>query len=419
MNKAIIVPTKYQPSDSIIERIDQFLKECKPVEIEETVQLLLRYDQKSKAYYLSCLIKAELLVDKSDTEASIDDGEDDELYKLNRDVTDDEAAFIEMVSDAGNGRSFEDIVLEYDLSYKSERPLKVYGGQHRITAISKVLDKQKGSDVAHGVRVYFDLSREQKVEIARINNTSIAVPNDLLDRMQEQLLGTELRDWCQSIGLLQSGQDVAARKDPIIPTARIVRTLLVNYFRGMKSKDVTLHQPVICKSRGLDPDYVQVRKAINWQNDDLARMGREFARLHNVQRERVNRWKKGKNAESARKAISLTVVAAWGYAAGLFQNSSSDLDILYALPDSTSEPDDPLNAKALSAARLKGIDPDTYRGLGTRTGSTELGRMLEVFLVLATKATNKKITLDLANAAIKSYEAKRTSYEADKSLSKI
>jgi hypothetical protein len=89
------------------------------------------------------------------------------------------------------------------------------------------------------------------------------------------------------------------------------------------------------------------------------------------------------------------------------------------IPESTSPPEDPLNAKALSLARLKGTDPDTYRGLGTRSSPKELGRMLEVFLVLATKASKKKITKELANAAIQSYEAKRAVYEADKVLGRI
>ena len=79
---------------------------------------------------------------------------------------------------------------------------------------------------------------------------------------------------------------------------------------------------------------------------------------------------------------------------------------------------DPLNAKALSQARLKGTDPDTYRGLGTRNSSKELGRMLEVFLVVAQK-NKDKITKELANAAIQSYEAKRAVHEADKVLRKI
>jgi hypothetical protein len=69
---------------------------------------------------------------------------------------------------------------------------------------------------------------------------------------------------------------------------------------------------------------------------------------------------------------------------------------------------------------MKGIDPDTYRGLGTRSGPAELGRMLEVFLVQSMKATRKKrITKELANAAIQSYEAKKAHHSANKALGKL
>ncbi|GAJ01581.1 unnamed protein product, partial [marine sediment metagenome] len=56
------------------------------------------------------------------------------------------------------------MVLEYDKSYRSSKPLKVYGGQHRIRAITNSLNDV--NNIFHGVRVYFDLNRNQKVEIA-------------------------------------------------------------------------------------------------------------------------------------------------------------------------------------------------------------------------------------------------------------
>jgi len=323
-----------------------------------------------------------------------------------------------MEEDALNGRSFEDLVLEYDTSYHPQKSLKVYGGQHRLRAIEKAQDK-KGL-VLHGVRVYFDLSREQKVEIATVSNTSIAVPNDLLDRMREQLIGTELRDWCQAVGLLDKGVDFADRRSPDMPTVRIARTLLVNFFLGLDAKQLDdFHQPIICKSGGIDEQYLTVRNRINWNDEGLKEMGKQFARLHKLQRQSVLERQEDKNAEFARKALSLSVVSSWAYAAGLFQSDKSLLHIHYSIPDSTLPPEDPLNAKALSEARLKPTDPDTYRGLGTRSSPNELGRMLEVFLVLATKASKKRITKELANAAIQSYVAKRAVYEADKVLGRI
>ena len=80
------------------------------------------------------------------------------------------------------------------------------------------------------------------------------------------------------------------------------------------------------------------------------------------------------------------------------------------------EDEDPLNATALSTARLKGVDPDTYRGIATRINRTELGRMLEVFLLQAIRARRRGITKKLANAAIKSFEAKKRTQEAEKAV---
>ena len=337
---------------------------------------------------------------------------------MNREITEDQAAYKQMEEDAYGGRSFEDIVLEYDTSYRPKKPLKVYGGQHRLRAISKATETRGG--VLHGVRVYFCLSREQKVEIARVNNTAIAVPNDLLDRMQEQLFGSELREWCQRVGLLNDGEDFADRRTPDRPTVRIARTFIVNYHNGLRAADIEdFHQPILCKSGGSDDDYIRIRKLIDWKDPQLQKAGEEFSRLHKRQRESVLKRDEDSFAEYARRALSMSVVASWAYAAGLFQREPVSLEHLYFLPDRVSGREDPLNAKALSQARLKGVDPDTYRGLGTRSSPGELGRMLEVFLVLARRANKKKINKELANAAIQSYEAKRATHEAAKVLKRI
>ncbi len=86
---------------------------------------------------------------------------------------------------------------------------------------------------------------------------------------------------------------------------------------------------------------------------------------------------------------------------------------LFALTKETEN--DPLNASALLRARLRGTDPDTYRGIGSRISRGELGRTLEVFLLQALK-TKEGITAKLANAAIKSYEGKKLSASAEKDL---
>lgn len=418
MNSSILIRPELSPKKNVIKSIDNFLNAFQPHEVKMGTKVLLYFDEKSEAYYLMCHLDGKVLAQHCDLEASLDADEDDEIYKLNREITEDQAAYKLMEEDALNGRSFEDLVLEYDTSYHTTKPLKVYGGQHRLRAITKA-ESNKGS-VSHGVRVYFDLSREQKVEIATVNNTSIVVPNDLLDRMREQLLGSELRDWCQSVGLLDKGVDFADRRSPDTPTVRIVRTLLVNFNLGMNAAELDdFHQPIVCKSGGIDEEYLSVRSNVNWSDENLKEMGKHFARLHKLQRDSVTGRQEDNYAEFARKALSLSVVAGWAYAAGLFQRDQELLNTHYSIAESTSPPEDPLNAKALSLARLKPTDPDTYRGLGTRSSPNELGRMLEVFLVLATKASKKRITRELANAAIQSYVAKRAVYEADKVLGRI
>jgi hypothetical protein len=414
----IIIPADIKPKSPVVRKVKEFLSNFNIYEISNGAKLVLYFDDKSNSYYIVCHLDGNTLVDKCDLGASIDapEEDEDEIYKLNRDITEDQIAFKNMEKDALEGRSFEDMVIEYDTSYQKNKPLKVYGGQHRIRAISKA-QTQKGS-IFHGVRVYFDLTREQKVEIATINNTSIAVPNDLLDRMREQLLGSELRDWCQKVGLLDKGEDFADRKSPDAPTVRIARTILLNFNLGKQTKVEDFHQPVVCKSGGLDDSYVNMRKDIDWSDDSLEQMGKEYARLHKTQRERVRERTDDNNAEFARKALSLSVAASWAYAAGMFQKNEEHLKNHYLLPDSASAPDDPLNAKALSKARLKGTDPDTYRGLGTRVSSTEMGRMLEVFRLQAT-VVKRGITKQLANTAIKSFEANRTRHEADKAIGKL
>jgi hypothetical protein len=403
------------PDTHILHTAKDFLGKFKTHELENGTKHVLLFDKRSKAYYLNCHLDADLLVTKSDLDAVLDPNESED-YKLNRDIYTDTYAYKLMESDALRGRSFEDLVVEYDTTYRHGTPLKVFGGQHRITAIIQA--KKKGVSMTHGVRVYFGLTLEQKADIAMANNTSIVVSHDLLDRMQEDLLGTDLRKYCQSVGLLQTGHNFADRRSPEgIPTVRIARTLLVNFYLGENlEKDDQV--PVVCASGpGLDGNYESIHGGINWSRPALVRMGKEFSRLHNLQRERVLRRSMDRYLEFANKAIHPCVAASWAYAAGMFQNDEKALTVHYSLPESSRE--DPLNAKALLAARLKGSDPEKYRGLGSRISSEELGRMLEVFILQATKAKKRGITLALANAAIVSFSAKKAKHSADKALKGI
>ena len=412
----IVIPYSDSQAAEIRNLINEYLNKYDIFERQYGVPLLLLFDRRSSAYYLICHLDSKSLVSGADTDAVLDPDESDD-YKLNRDFYEDTYAYKLMEKDAESGRSFEDIVVEYDTSYRPDKPLKVFGGQHRIKAVAKAL--QNGISAIHGCRVYFNLTVEQRVNIAMVNNTSIAVSNDLLDRMQEEWLGGELRSWCQSVGLLDQGQNFADRRNQEgIPTVRIARTLVVNFVLGRKSSKQDFHAPVVCASgTSIDKTYGNVRKEINWSDKVMRRMGNEFAKLHALQRKRVLSRVTDKYMEFANKAIHPCVVASWSYAAGHFQHSQDYLDAHYALSDiSSTTTSDPLNAAALLNARLKGTDPDTYRGLGARINPDELGRMFEVFLLQATRAKTRGITPKLANAAIQSYVAKRAKDKADRAL---
>lgn len=419
VNKSIVL-SKYtrSPDPSILNRIREFLKNFAILETQSGVPLLVHFDQRSQAFYIICHLEPKTLASKSDLEAVLDPQESED-YKLNRGLYIDSYAYKIMESDGLRGRSFEDLVVEYDTSYRPDRPLKVFGGQHRIQAIKEAV--KKDVLVPHGARVYFNLSIEQRFDIAAANNTSIAVSDDLLDRMNEDMLGPHLRSWSQTVGFLSEGQNFADKRSSLgIPTVRIARTLVVNFYRGMAAGEDDFHLPVVCSSGPrVDEHYKEVRESANWSDNRLITMGKQFAMLHTVQRERVLNRTKDRYLEFANKAIHPCVAASWAYAAGLFQRNPTFLDAHYALAHSTSSPDDPLNARALLSARLKGVDPDTYRGLGSRISSDELGRMLYVFRLQATKAARRGINLKLANAAIQGYEADKLQLRAKKALENI
>ena len=412
MGQKYILQKGINPDKEVIAKLESFLQSFETLEVNNDIPVILLLDEKSQAFYISCHIYGQTLTKKADLEAVLDPEESEE-YKLNRDIYTDSYAYKIMEKDASELRSFEDLVVEFDPSYNSGKPLKVFGGQHRIKAVEVASGKKV--NCPHGVRVYFALSTAQKVEIAQVNNTSIAVSNDLLDRMQEDLLGSDLRSWCQQAGLLKDTENFADRRSPEgIPTVRLARTFLVNYVRGKSSRLDEFNLPMVCKSGpGPDPDYLDIRDAIDWKGKGMLEAGRQFSRLHAVQRQTVLERDKLSYLEFANKLLHPSVTASWAFATGMFQNNPELLANHYSLVDSVTPPDDPLGASFLQAARLKGIDQDTYRGIGSRIGATDLGRMLEVFLIQA-NAQKRGINKKVADAAIKSFHAKKATQEAEK-----
>jgi hypothetical protein len=404
-----------KPTKQVRALLERFADKVEICELSIELPLTLWHDERSNAIYTVCHMTGKTLCSLADLDAAVDP-EESEDYKLNRELYTDNYAYRLMEADAQKGRSFEDIVVEYDETYRPKTPLKVFGGQHRIEAIRSA--SEKGAR-PHGVRVYFGLTVEQRVDIATANNTSIAISNDLLDRMQEDLLGTELRDWAQAVGLLQQEMSFADRRDSAgRPTVRIARTFVVNYHAGLLWKEKSMPDPYVCRSAPRrDERYQDLRSHIVWDEAAFQEAGREFVALHRRQRETVLNRTEDSYLEFANKSIHPCVGAAWAYTAGMLQREKGSLANHYALAQ--VDKGDPLNAAALLRARLKGVDPDTYRGLGSRINQNELGRMVQVFVLQATRASKRGITPKVANAAIKAFEALRATAAADKATEAI
>src|SRR6185437_1497843 len=122
----LTIGAELKPPDLVKEKIDTFLASFTPEEATDGGRLRLFFDQKSGAYYITCHLSGSVLAHSCDTDASLDGDDEDEIYKLNREIQEDPSAFQLMEKDALEGRSFEDIVLEYDDSYRPKKPLKVY-----------------------------------------------------------------------------------------------------------------------------------------------------------------------------------------------------------------------------------------------------------------------------------------------------
>jgi hypothetical protein len=211
-----------------------FLKAFEPV---EAPHVMLLTDYRTDARYCECHIKAKKLIALATTDVPLDP-DDQAEYRANRDVVEDAPAYERMIDDAKLRRTFSNIVAEYTTEFEKESPLKTIGGQHRFEAIKNALDA--GIDEYHGVKVYFDLNMDQRLDVQLISNTNIAISGDLFDRMHETVMGPELRAWCQSVGLLEKGKDFADRRvrgGPI--SVQLARTFIL---KGA-SKNSSRHVP--------------------------------------------------------------------------------------------------------------------------------------------------------------------------------
>ncbi len=383
--------------------VNQFLAEVKTHEQESNSPITIYQDGKKGSYYVKCTIPANVVCNLLDLNARLDPI-NDASYRANRELLLKHHTYQRMRTDAEKGREFHDIIVEYSKAYNLQKPLKVWGGQHRSKAIQEALEV-KGVSRYHGFRVYFGLSKEQRTDLALISNTNILVSNDLFDRqLEETLVGTQLREWCVRVGLLNQGEDFpdqASRSERI--SVQLARSFMVNFFHGkaegakLKEGELDRHvyEPYLCQSGAfLDPEYEEVICQFGgdiWDNPRLIEAGKAFAQLYQTQRDAVEKYKKIENRKGFRnKALTASVLAGWSFIAGLLQSHPQRLNNLFQIPKSTKECPDPLNAKGMSTFHHQ-QDESTYRGLGTRSSIKDRQRMAQVFLA---KSTSLDMYLD-------------------------
>jgi len=320
--------------------LQQFAGDFHPLETPE--QLLELTDSRTGARYCECHIKGSKIVSLGTIDVPLDPEEQPD-YRANRDIVVNNAAFQTMIKDAKQKRSFSNIVAEYTKEFDSEHPLKIIGGQHRFEAIREAL--KGGIDEYHGVKVYLGLDMTQRLDVQLISNTNIAISGDLFDRLQETFQGPELRDWCQTVGLLQSGEDFAdsyERGGPI--SVKMARTFITNYFNGMtvdaKQFDMTDTTPSICPTGGPDAAWEQLKadKPKLWTDTELLQAGKEFAALVKAQRNAFNKKQKPKpKPDYPEKALNVAVMSAWAYVAGMLHANTPRVKRHFALRTATGK----------------------------------------------------------------------------------
>ncbi len=393
--------------------VKEFIAKFSP--LEPVGEFLVLTDAINLSRYCECHILASKLTSLGTIDVPLDPVDQAE-YRANRDIEVDHVAFSKMQEDAKNRRSFSNIVAEYTTQHNPDKPIKIIGGQHRFEAIRMALEENR-VDEYHGVKVYFGLDTDQRLDVQLISNTTIAVSRDLIDRMQETVRGPELRNWCQTTGLLQAGKDFSSKRERgAAITVQSARTFITNYLRGKGIDDRTFDStdttPVICDSGDTADEWELLKKSHPklWEDAKLLEAGKEFSQLILAQRAAWSGKKKGgSNRDYAEKTLNFAILAAWAYVAGVLHKNQTRLAKHYSLKAATGK--DPLNAAVLAKGKHK-TDPENYRGLGYRTDAKERGRFVELFYSQAEKGDG--INPTMVDLAIKKYHAKQAQLEVIK-----
>ena len=403
-------------NDDIEDAVKEFLDKIDTLEKLKDLPVYVFQDGVKKSYYIRCAISGKTMSGIISLDARLDP-DSGETFRDNREILQTHNTFLRMKADAENHREFNDLIAEYITSYIPEKPLKIWGGQHRSRAIIDAYQTKKASRY-HGFRVYFCLTKEQRTELALISNTSMSVSNDLFDRqLEETYMGPYLRKWCTKMGLLKEGEDfpdVGAHSERI--TTQGARSFLVNYFKGLETGrqipdaelDRNVYEPYLCQTGiSLDEEYRRLVEKMGeklWSDRRLAEAAKAFTKLHKAQYTAIK--KSDINFKNFRmKAMVPSVLTAWSFVAGLLQSHPSRLAVHLTVPQPPKGAPDPLNARDMAEFRYY-QDIDTYRGLGTRSIMKDRQRMAQVFLA---RSLNSGSVLDkkLLDQAVNQFAALR------------
>ncbi len=411
--KFVNCPTELEKLKSDVE--GEAIKFTDEFSILETDTFRILVDQKTGAFFSECNISAKEIVEMGTIDVSLDPDEQSD-YRANRDFQEGHSAYIKMQNDANQKRVFSNIVCEYSTSYQTNTPLKIIGGQHRYLAIEDAF--KNGINEYHGVKVYFLLDKEQRLDVQLISNTNISVSTDLLDRMMETVKGPELRDFCQITGLLNDDEDFADKKQRGGQlTVRAARTFVINFFKGKQIPDRQFDDidttPYFPKTGGIDEEWENIRcdESI-WENEKLIKAAKEFAKLNQAQKEYF-RTNSGQS-EFSDKANSYSVLAGWAFVAGVLHKNEIRLNRHFELAEIKKT--DPLSSVLLAKAKHK-TDPENYRGLGTRNDTKERGRLAELFFLQADRGNG--FTKSIVDLALKKYHAKQSNLEVKEAEKKL
>lgn len=409
----------FEDDESVVDGLaETFIEQFSPLEADSFH--LLR-DRRTGAVFAECHIKGDQILSLGTIDVPLDP-EHSPDYRANRELVENHPAFMQMKADALAGRSFSGIVCEFIDA--DEQPLKIIGGQHRYEAISAASEGTVHE--WHGVKVYFGLDKDQRLDVQVISNTNIAVSRDLLDRMYETLAGSELREWCQRAKLLDKGEDFSdKRKRGNSITVGFARNFIINFYRGLdvdplKFDRVDTTPGAVATGQREPAEWREIKskRPELWTDNRLLQAGQEYAALIAAQEMAFTDAKSGKAkagyADSFDKASNLAILTAWSFVAGVLQNNSERLSRHYSLKNSSTG--DPLRAAALAKGK-HATDTNAYRGLGYRTDPKERGRFVELFWLQAEKGTG--ISPKLVDAAIGAFHAKDALLEAEKLKNKL